>query len=171
MTVPMVVLAVGSVAAGFLLVQAFPLANWLEPVFGPAEEAHHGGLSPLAVSVLVTVVVLLGAVVAWLFVGRREVPVTAPARVSPVVQAARRALYADAVNESLLMRPGMWLTRALVFVDNRGVDGVVNGAAAALGGSSSRLGRAQTGFVRSYALGILGGAVVVAGALVAVTTG
>jgi NADH-quinone oxidoreductase subunit L len=171
MTAPMVVLAVGSVAAGFLLVQAFPLANWLEPVFGPAEEAHHGGLSPLAVSVLVTVVVLLGAVVAWLFVGRREVPVTAPARVSPVVQAARRALYADAVNESLLMRPGMWLTRALVFVDNRGVDGVVNGAAAALGGSSSRLGRAQTGFVRSYALGILGGAVVVAGALVAVTTG
>jgi NADH-quinone oxidoreductase subunit L len=171
MTVPMVVLAIGSVAAGFLLVQAFPLADWLEPVFGPAAEGAHGGLSPLAVSVLVTVVVLLGAVVAWLFVGRREVPLTAPARVSPVVQAARRALYADAVNESLLMRPGMWLTRALVFVDNRGVDGVVNGAAAALGGSSSRLGRAQTGFVRSYALGILGGAVVVAGALIAVTTG
>jgi NADH-quinone oxidoreductase subunit L len=171
MTVPMIVLAVGSVVAGFLLVQAFPLADWLEPVFGPAAEEAHGGLSPLAVTVLVTVVVLLGAVVAWLFVGRREVPLTAPARVSPVVQAARRALYADAVNESLLMRPGMWLTRALVFVDNRGVDGVVNGAAAALGGSSSRLGRAQTGFVRSYALGILGGAVVVAGALVAVTTG
>jgi NADH-quinone oxidoreductase subunit L len=170
MTVPMVVLAVGSVAAGFLLVQAFPLADWLEPVFGPAAEGAHAVFSPLAISVLVTVVVLLGAVVAWLFVGRREVPVTAPVRVSPVVRAARRALYADAVNESLLMRPGMWLTRALVFVDNRGVDGVVNGAAAALGGSSSRLGRAQTGFVRSYALGMLGGAVVVAGALIAVTT-
>ncbi|MCW2676153.1 MAG: nuoL, partial [Modestobacter sp.] len=170
MTVPMVVLAVGSVAAGFLLVQAFPLARWLEPVFGPAAEPAHAVVSPLAITVLVTVVVLLGAVIAWLFVGRREVPLTAPARVSPVVRAARRALYADAVNESLLMRPGMWLTRALVFVDNRGVDGVVNGAAAALGGSSSRLGRAQTGFVRSYALGMLGGAVVVAGALIAVTT-
>jgi NADH-quinone oxidoreductase subunit L len=69
------------------------------------------------------------------------------------------------------MRPGVWLTRALVFLDNRGVDGVVNGAAAALGGSSSRLGRVQTGFVRSYALGILGGAVLVVGALVAGTTG
>jgi NADH-quinone oxidoreductase subunit L len=171
MTVPMVVLAVGSVAAGFLLVEVFPLAGWLEPVFGEPEEAAAHVIPPLAVSALVTVVVLLGAVTAWLFVGRREVPVTAPARVSPVVSAARKALYADAVNESLLMRPGMWLTRALVFVDNRGVDGVVNGAAAALGGSSSRLGRAQTGFVRSYALGILGGAVVVAGALVAVTAG
>ena len=170
MTVPMVVLAVGSVAAGFLLVQAVPLSGWLEPVFGEPEEAAPV-VAPLVVSVVVTVVVALGVLTAWLFVGRREVPVTAPARVSPVVQAARRALYADTVNESLFMRPGMWLTRALVFVDNRGVDGVVNGAAAALGGSSSRLGRAQTGFVRSYALGMLGGAVLVAGALVAVTTG
>ena len=75
------------------------------------------------------------------------------------------------VNESLFMRPGQWLTRALVWVDNRGVDGAVNGLAAGLGGSSSRLGRTQTGFVRSYALGMLGGAVLVAGALLAVTSG
>jgi NADH-quinone oxidoreductase subunit L len=69
------------------------------------------------------------------------------------------------------MRPGQWLTRALVFFDNRGVDGAVNGMAAALGGSSSRLGRTQNGFVRTYALGMLGGALLVAGALVAVTAG
>jgi len=169
MTAPMVLLAVGSVAAGFLLVQAFPLADWLEPVFGEPEEAAHV-VAPLTVGVLVFLVMALGVAAAWLFVGRREVPTTAPVRVSPVVAAARQALYADAVNESLLMRPGMWLTRALVWLDNRGVDGLVNGTAAALGGSSSRLGRAQTGFVRSYALGMLGGAVLVAGALVAVTT-
>jgi NADH-quinone oxidoreductase subunit L len=108
---------------------------------------------------------------AWLFVGRREVPETAPVRVSPVTRAARKALYADTINESLFMRPGQWLTRALVFFDNRGVDGAVNGMAAALGGSSSRLGRTQTGFVRTYALGMLGGAVLVAGALLAVTAG
>jgi NADH-quinone oxidoreductase subunit L len=169
MTVPMVVLAVGSVLAGFVLVQAFPLQRWLEPVFGEPEEAAHV-VAPLTVGIVVFVVMALGIATAWLFVGRREVPLTAPARVSPVVVAARRGLYADAVNESVFMRPGMWLTRALVWLDNRGVDGVVNGTAAALGGSSSRLGRAQTGFVRSYALGMLGGAVLVAGALVAVTT-
>ena len=76
---------------------------------------------------------------------------TAPVRVSPVTRAARNGLYADAVNESLFMRPGQWLTRALVWVDNRGVDGAVNGLAATLGGSSSRLGRAQTGVVRTMA--------------------
>ncbi|GAB3310669.1 NADH-quinone oxidoreductase subunit L [Geodermatophilus aquaeductus] len=170
MTVPMVLLAIGSVAAGFLLVVVAPLGEWLEPVFGVPEEAEHV-VAPAVVGVVVTVVMAVGVLAAWLFVGRREVPEVAPARVSPVVRAARRSLYADAVNESLFMRPGQWLTRALVWVDNRGVDGAVNGLAATLGGSSSRLGRAQTGFVRSYALGMLGGAVIVAGALLAVTAG
>jgi NADH-quinone oxidoreductase subunit L len=170
MTLPMVVLAAGSVAAGFLLVQAFPLSDWMAPVFGEPEEAEHV-IAPLTFGIAVTVVALLGVLLAWLFVGRREVPVTAPVRVSPVTRAARHALYADAVNESLFMRPGQWLTRALVFVDNRGVDGAVNGLAAGLGGSSSRLGRAQTGFVRTDALGMLGGVVLVAGALLAVTAG
>ncbi|GAA4305828.1 NADH-quinone oxidoreductase subunit L [Klenkia terrae] len=171
MTLPMVVLAVGSVAAGFVLVQLAPLADWLAPVFGEPEEAAAPAIPPLVVSVLVTVVVALGALTAWVFVGRREVPTTAPARVSLPVRAARNALYADRVNEAVFMRPGMWLTRALLWVDDRGVDGVVNGIGTGLGGSSSRLGRAQTGFVRSYALGMLGGAVLVAGALLAVTAG
>jgi NADH-quinone oxidoreductase subunit L len=170
MTVPMIVLAVGSVFSGFLLVVAFPLSDWLEPVFGEPEEAEHV-IAPLTIGIALTVVMLLGVLAAWLFVGRREVPVVAPVRVSPVTRAARHALYADAVNESLFMRPGQWLTRALVWVDNRGVDGTVNGLAATLGGSSSRLGRVQTGFVRTYALGMLGGAVLVAGALLAVTAG
>jgi NADH-quinone oxidoreductase subunit L len=170
MTAPMVVLAVGSVAAGFLLVQAFPLTDWLEPVFGePAEAAHV--VAPALVSLVVTAVVAAGALTAWLVVGRRAVPTTAPVRVSPLVTAARRGLYADAVNEAVFARPGAWLTRALVWVDDRGVDGLVTGAAAGLGGSSSRLARLQTGFVRSYALGILGGAVLIAGALLAGTTG
>jgi NADH-quinone oxidoreductase subunit L len=84
------------------------------------------------------------------------------------VRAARRDLYANAINETLIARPGVWLTRALVYVDNRGVDGLVNGMAAALGGSSGRLRRLQTGFVRSYALSMLGGSVLVIGALLAV---
>jgi NADH-quinone oxidoreductase subunit L len=170
MTVPMIVLAVGSVAAGYLLVEGFPLQEWMAPVFGQPEKAGHV-VAPLTIGLALFAVMALGIVAAVLFVGRREVPVTAPVRVSPVTRAARNALYADTVNESLFMRPGQWLTRALVFFDNRGVDGAVNGLAAGLGGSSSRLGRAQTGFVRTYALGMLGGAVLVAAALLAVTAG
>jgi NADH-quinone oxidoreductase subunit L len=91
--------------------------------------------------------------------------------VSPLTVAARRNLYGDAVNEALLMRPGQYLTRFLVFFDNRGVDGAVNGLAALVGGGSGRARRLQTGFVRSYALSMLAGSAVVVVALLAVSLG
>ena len=69
------------------------------------------------------------------------------------------------------MRPGQYLTRALVYVDNRGIDGAVHGMAAAVGGGSARLRRMQTGFVRSYALSIFGGAALVVAALLVTRTG
>jgi NADH-quinone oxidoreductase subunit L len=44
----------------------------------------------------------------------------------------------------------------------------VNGLAALIGGTSGRVRRMQTGFVRSYALSMLGGVIVVVGALLIV---
>ena len=60
------------------------------------------------------------------------------------------------------MRPGQYLTRSLVFFDIRGVDGAVRGSAAAIGGLAGRWRRWQTGFVRSYAMSMLAGVLVVA---------
>ena len=98
-------------------------------------------------------------------------PVLAPSQVTPLTRAARGNLYTDAANEALFMRPGQWLTRLLVFVDNSGIDGAVRGLAAGIGGLSGRMRRIQTGFVRSYALSMLGGAVLIAGALLLVRIG
>ena len=56
------------------------------------------------------------------------------------------------------MRPGQWATRFLVWLDHRGLDGLVNGFAALLGGTAGRVRRVQAGFVRSYALTMFGGA-------------
>jgi NADH-quinone oxidoreductase subunit L len=167
MTVPMVLLAFGSVFAGFFLTQGHRLANWLTPSLGELLE-REGPLPAAAISTLVLVVSAIGVLVAWLAVGRRPVPVERPRHVSWPVQAARRDLYGNAINEALIATPGTWLARFLVYVDNRGVDGVVNGTAALLGGSSARLRRLQTGFVRSYALTMLGGAVLVVAGLLAV---
>ena len=167
MTVPMVLLAFGSVFAGFFLTQGHRLANWLTPSLGELLE-REGPLPAAAISTLVLVASAIGVLVAWLAVGRRPVPVERPRHVSWPVQAARRDLYGNAINEALIATPGTWLARFLVYVDNRGVDGVVNGTAALLGGSSGRLRRLQTGFVRSYALTMLGGAVLVVAGLLAV---
>ena len=63
------------------------------------------------------------------------------------------------------MRTGQYLTRTLVYADNKGVDGSVNGLAALVGGTSGRLRRLQTGFVRSYALSMFGGAAALVAAI------
>jgi NADH-quinone oxidoreductase subunit L len=173
MTTPMILLAVGSVVSGALLVlpNGGALQNWLEPVLGQQIEKGGHTISPLILTLLTLLIVAGGAVAAFVQFGRNPVPTTAPIAVTPMTVAARKNLYFDAINESLLMRPGQYLTRALVFLDNRGIDGAVNGVAAAIGGGSGRLRRVQTGFVRSYALSMFGGAAVVVAALLAVRLG
>jgi NADH-quinone oxidoreductase subunit L len=164
MTSPMVILAVGSVGAGGFLILGNRFMNFLSPLVG-APPVSHGLFTTAGIASLVLVVA--GAAIAWAMYGRRPVPAVAPAAGFPVV-AARKDLYGDAFNESVLMRPGQWLTRLSVYFDNRGVDGLVNTLAATVGGSSGRMRRLQTGFVRSYALSMFVGAVLLVGALLLV---
>jgi NADH-quinone oxidoreductase subunit L len=161
---PMILLAIGSVGAGAFFATGDRLVNFLAPVTRtPA--APPGIVGPYGLGALGLALVAVAA--AWWMYGRREVPAVAPAGRFPVV-AARKDLYGDAFNESVLMRPGQWLTRLSVFFDNRGVDGLVNTVAATVGGSSGRLRRLQTGFVRSYALAMFFGAALLVGALLLV---
>lgn len=163
MWIPLVLLAIGSVIAGYLM--STTVVDWLTPNFGEHEEGH-AVLSHTWITVLSLAVTVVGAVFAWALFRRGTALVPQPA--GPMVTAARRNLYTDAFNEAVFEKPGKWLTRALVYVDNKGVDGLVNGLAAMVGGGSGRLRRFQNGFVRSYAASILAGAVLVLGALLAV---
>jgi NADH-quinone oxidoreductase subunit L len=167
MTIPMGVLGVASLVGGYLLIFGGGVQHWLTPSVGPSIEEGVHTISPVVLGVLTIVVMLLGIVGAWVAFGVRPVPVEQPAG-NAVTVAARKNLYGDAFNEAVLMRPGQWLTRALVFFDNRGVDGVVNGFSAGMGGGSGRLRRIQTGFVRSYALSMMGGSLAVVIVLLAV---
>jgi NADH-quinone oxidoreductase subunit L len=116
----------------------------------------------------VALVLALAAIaLGWAIYGRAPVPETAP-HGNPLTVAARNELYGNTINESLVMRPGQWLTRLSVYFDNRGVDGLVNSLAALVGGTSGRWRRLQTGFVRSYALSMFFGAVIVVALLLAV---
>ncbi|GAA0580718.1 NADH-quinone oxidoreductase subunit L [Kribbella sandramycini] len=164
MTVPLVILALLSLVGGVLALGGW-LEHWLEPVVG-AHEEHHPPL-PIIVMTLITLAVVAVGIVIAVAKYRRDIPREAPAG-SPLTVLARRDLYGDALNEAVLMRPGQYLTRTLVWLDNRGVDGLVNGLAALFGGLSGRLRRFQTGFVRSYALSMVFGAAFVVVALLAV---
>ncbi|MBC3986210.1 NADH-quinone oxidoreductase subunit L [Streptomyces sp. AC536] len=157
MTIPMIVLAFGSVFAGGLFSVGDRFVHWLEPVTG-----HDHGDSPLSattVTLSTVAVLVVGVALAWAQYGRKPVPVVAP-RGSLLTRAARRDLLQDDFNHVVLVRGGEHLTRSLVYVDHKLVDGVVNGTAASVGGLSGRLRRLQNGYARSYAVSMFGGTAV-----------
>jgi NADH-quinone oxidoreductase subunit L len=169
MLLPMGILAIGSVASGFLLARGEALVHWLEPLF----EAHEGHgteiLPPVVISLMALTVVIAGAALAWFKYGRGTVADTAPTDVSIFTRIARRDLLQDDFNESVFMRPGQALTRLLIKTDDVVVDGTVRGVAATALASGSSLRSTQTGFVRSYAALIVIGAVALIAAIWAVT--
>ncbi|MCD9902676.1 NADH-quinone oxidoreductase subunit L [Streptomyces sp. MT29] len=158
MTIPMIVLAVGSVFAGGFFAIGDRFVNWLEPVTG--YDHGHSPLSVATVTGATVVALVIGVAIAWGMYGRKPVPAVAP-RGSVLTRAARRDLLQDDFNHVVLVRGGEHLTRSLVYVDHSLVDGVVNGTAASVGGLSGRLRKLQNGYARSYAVSMFGGAAVV----------
>ncbi|MGA5542347.1 NADH-quinone oxidoreductase subunit L [Mycobacterium sp. NPDC051198] len=165
MTWPMILLAVGSVVSGGALAIGGTLSHWLEPVVG-AHEARHA-IPAWVVTVVVLVVVAVGIAVAYRMYAQRPVPAEVPDG-SALTVAARRDLYGDAFNEAVFMRGGQTLTAALVTVDDKVVDGTAGGLAALVSRTSDGLRQLQTGFARSYALSMLGGAALVVATILAV---
>ncbi len=163
MTAPMIVLAIGSVGAGALLAIGNTLEHWLEPVVGHHEAAHV--FPAWIVTVTALGVVAIGIAVAYRQYANHKVPESAPLDVSAFTVAARNDLYGDAFNEAAFMRTGQGLTKGLVAVDEKGVDGVTQGLAAMVARTSQGLRQVQTGYARSYALSMLAGTALVIAAV------
>ena len=166
MTGPLVVLAALSAVGGLLLVNDW-IVKWLTPVVGPVPEVNEF-MPGWAVSVIAVVIVALGVGLAVLLFGRRPIPAVAPEQVAWPIKAARADLYGDAINDGLVVQPGLQLTRTLVAIDSTGVDGVLTGGPGAIGAYAGVLRHIQNGFVRSYALSILTGGIFLVIALVVV---
>ena len=169
MWAPMVLLALGSVASGFFFTHGNSLRNWLAPVV-EATPSHEGELlSPAVVSILALVLVALGVGYAIIKYLLNEVPQVAPADVTVFTKAARKDLLQDDFNEAVFMRPGQTLTRGLQAADTKLIDGAVHGIARFAIGSGNLLRKTQTGFVRSYAMWILAGAIALVATIWVVT--
>jgi NADH-quinone oxidoreductase subunit L len=163
MTVPMIILAIGSVGLGAFLAVGSRFTSWLEPVTGAVEHAEPV-LPAWVLIVLTQLLMVAGVALAWRRYAVADVPVTPPVG-TLVTQAARKDLYQDVVNDAVLVVPGRMLTRSLVFGDRAVVDGTVSGIAKSTVALGDVARKVQTGHVRSYAatmtLGIVALAVVV----------
>jgi NADH-quinone oxidoreductase subunit L len=168
MWAPMAVLAIGSVASGYLLYSGKAIVKWLAPVVDKHHHEHEEFLQPIVVTSLAVTAVVIGVGIA-LAKYRGELAATAPQDVSIFTRVARRDLLQDDANEFLFMRPGQKLTEVLVKTDENVIDGTVRAVAASTVGSARGMCKLQTGYVRNYALLILIGALVALVAVLVVT--
>ncbi|HLR57801.1 MAG TPA: NADH-quinone oxidoreductase subunit L [Beutenbergiaceae bacterium] len=148
MTIPMIILAVGSVGLGALLALGDRFTTWLEPSVG-ATPHPEPVLSIPVITTLTLVLVALGVFIAWRQYVASEVPVLAP-RGSVLTRAARVDLYQDTVNETIFAHPGVHLTRNLTGADRGVIDGAIHGIASGTAKLGEGLRRFQNGQVRTY---------------------
>jgi NADH-quinone oxidoreductase subunit L len=165
MVVPMAVLAVFAIFIGVLNLpfssETKRLEHWLEPVLAEREvhiELPASEQWALALGALVLVVV--GIFIArWVYL---KDPRKAKA-FEPTLFA--NAWYLDRGISAFVAGPGRAFFDAVAWFDRTVVDGAVNGAAYVVRGAAVGLRRTQSGFVRTYALVVAIGAVVVIGLL------
>ena len=168
MWAPMAVLAVGSVASGYLLYSGKAIVKWLAPVVDKDHHEHAEFLPPIVVTTLAVVAVIIGVSIAFIKY-RGELSERAPSEVSIFTRVTRRDILQDDANEFLFMRPGQKLTQLLVKTDESVIDGAVRAVGSSTLGSARGMRKLQTGYVRNYALLILIGAVVALFAALVVT--
>ncbi len=168
MWAPMAVLAVGSVASGYLLYSGKAIVKWLAPVVDKNQHEHTEFLPPIVVTTLAVVAVIIGVSIAFIKY-RGDLSESAPSEVSIFTRVIRRDLLQDDANEFLFMRPGQKLTQLLVKTDESVIDGAVRAVGSSALGSARGMRKLQTGYVRNYALLILIGALVALLAALAVT--
>jgi NADH-quinone oxidoreductase subunit L len=170
MTIPMILLSIGSVTTGYIFYSGDRLKNFLAPVVDSHHHEHETHLlEPIVVTGLAMTAVAIGVSFAVAKYGRKAIPVSAPTDVTVWTKVARRDLLQDDFNEAVFMRPGQSLTRVLAFLDKRVVDGAVSGVGAMTLRLAGDLRKTQTGYVRSYALLILLGTVAILTAILVVT--
>jgi NADH:ubiquinone oxidoreductase subunit 5 (subunit L)/multisubunit Na+/H+ antiporter MnhA subunit len=163
MLLPLVVLSLGAIAAGVLNLpfakSLHVLERWLEPsLFGGETHLEVPGSGLFALAAVAVVLALTGIAAAFAVYikgagerGTIEQPILA------------RGWGLDAAYASFMGGPGRKAFEAVAEFDRRVVDGAVNGVATVVRTSSSGLRRAQSGYIRNYALGISIGAVILLG--------
>ena len=156
MLIPLMVLAVLSLAGGYL----FQIPHILEHIFPLAEEAHDTTL--VAISVAAGAI---GIFLAWLMYVAK--PSIAESMSGPVYKLLLNKYYVDELYNFVVVKPLVAISRGGLWkvMDAGLIDGAVNGVGKFAQGMGGVLRLLQSGNARSYAVWVLFGSVAVIFAL------
>lgn len=164
MTIPLIILAVGALAAGAFFSSSFVGHNfeafWQTAiVHNPTNHVMHDFHDvPQWVVLSPFVMMVLGFVGAWYFyIARPELPKEMAETHAPLYRFLLNKWYFDEIYNVVFVKPTFWLGRLLWKIgDGRIIDGFgPNGLAARVLDVTRGLNRIQTGFVYHYAFAML----------------
>jgi len=181
MTTPLWILAILSIIGGWIgipWIESFNLfPQWLEPVMKgkavvqhmagglPVHDVHHSLSFELMLALVSVIVAAAGIFIAHKFyLEKPELPTKlAYGRFFPVYRLVLDKYRIDELYDSLFVKPCLWISQKIMwkFVDEKMIDGTVNGMAsiALIWGKWTR--RLQTGYVQNYALMIVIGVMLI----------
>ena len=173
MTVPLMILAGLAVVGGLV---GFPIiegANKFKEFLAPAitplvHEVHAPAWFEITMMIFSMAVAASGIFMAYKFYMQKpELPEKVTEKIPVIYDLVYHKYYVDELYDATVVEP---IKNGSDFlwhgVDETVIDGAVNGSATTVGWLSSHLRKLETGFVQSYALAILIGAVLVTGYLI-----
>jgi len=173
MTLPLAVLALGSLAAGAIGLPAVLGANldrfsrFLEPVIPSARDVPLGAGTEWSLILASVVAALAGIGTALLFYGREpKIPRWLVLRFPGLYKILLNKYYVDEFYGLTLVNPLLRGSEAVYnHFDLKVIDGAVNGAGRLATFAGKALNALQTGRLKDYALGLLAGLIILLGAL------
>jgi len=175
MTVPLMILAGLSVVGGFvgipLIEGAHLFRDFLAPAITPV--AHHGAGHPTAAFEIGMMAFSMGVAALGIYLAYKmyilfpDLPGQVADKFRTIYDLVYHKYYVDEVYDTVVVEPIKEGSNILWRqVDEKGIDGVVNGSAGIVAFLSAHLRKLETGFVQNYALAILLGMVVITGYLI-----
>jgi len=157
MTVPLMILAVGAVGAGWLGIPAALrghnlFGHFMEPLLGHPEvhASHTAEYSLMLLAVALFAAGYLGA--RDLYLKRPEIPGRIAERFSLAYKLLWNKYYVDEIYHTLVIRPTLWVADSVIvgITDGKIIEGIVNGLPKGIGKTGKVLRKLQSGLTHSY---------------------
>lgn len=159
MTIPLLLLAVGAVSAGWIgISETMGGGNFIGSFFSPVlghPHVHAGAEEEWMVMGISIACAVGGILVAWVFYSLKpEIPKKLAASYKGIYNVLWNKYYVDELYNAIIVKPAMWLAGSILVpvTDGTIIEGIVNGVPKMIAGFGERLRKLQSGYVQHYAL-------------------